>query len=216
VVKISIGGIEKEINQSGLRKWLTLEDIKESVFEAVEHKDRDELTSALYLYVSTAFDINKDVLDKAFWMEIIIAFKEQETSNKIDVSNLACMQIKAEKKPDKMAWEYIGQTWWKWVDAFSSRYGWSLDAIENLKVIDATHLIQEIFVNEQLTKEWQWLLSERCFIYDEASKKSKFNELKRPKWMSKQVTTQHADAQMKIPISMLPVGNIIHGTNKPK
>lgn len=216
MVKISIGGIECQINQSKLRKWLTLEDIKETVFEAVEHKDRDHLVSALYLYVSTAFDINKEILQSAYWLEIIVAFNEQETVNKIDISDLICMQIKEEKKPDKMAWEYIGQTWWKWVDILSHRYGWTLDIIENISIVDAAHLMQEVFVDDQITKEWQWLLSERCFVWDEASKKSKFNELKRPKWMTKQIATYHADVKVKIPDFMIPIGEGIHAPNKPK
>lgn len=107
---------------------------------------------------------------------------------------------------EKIGWEYSGRTWFVWLHLLASAYGWSINYIEYLDIDNAIALLQEILVDSQLKKEWEWSMSEIAYQYNEHTKTSKFVPLDRPEWMqpiSKPVK------KTKIRISDIPVGLVM-------
>ena len=79
--------------------------------------------------------------------------------------------------------------------------------IEILDIDTAIGLYQEISIDDQFEKEWEWSLSEIAFPYNQSTKKQEYKPLERPEWMlpisPKQLPT------MKMRKDMMPVGNIV-------
>ena len=66
---------------------------------------------------------------------------------------------------------------------------------------------QELSIDEQLQKEWEWGLSEVAYSYDSSTKKSRYVPLQRPAWMNPIIPKQLPVVKMRK--SHLPVGNVI-------
>jgi hypothetical protein len=110
-------------------------------------------------------------------------------------------------KDEKESWDYSGRTWYIWSHMLASNYGWTLDTISAMEFEDAISLMQEIMINEQLNREWQWGLSEIAYSYNSTSKESKLRKLPRPDWM--EVTLVKPITKVMIPKNMMPVGGIV-------
>ncbi len=213
---IELGNKTYTVEQKRLREWLSLSEILTSLGEAVEHKDRESIADALCLYVSTALYLDKHGVTDLPWSEVANAFNEIYSANNLDLSHLAF--TRADVKEDKKeAWDYPGRTWWTWAHNFAKEFGWDIPYIANLKVMDALSMLQEIFLDQYFTREWQWTLSEYSMKYNKDTKKSEPNPLPKPDWMkiSSGKEAKPVDT-IKIPKDMMPVGNIIsHKTIKP-
>jgi len=107
---------------------------------------------------------------------------------------------------EDVAWNYAGRAWYLYAHMLSSKYGWSLEYTSNLKLDDALPAIQEILLEEQLEKEFQWTMSERSSYYDDKSKTSKANPLPRPDWMNRHIDPKKELKVTQIPVDMLPMG----------
>lgn len=112
-----------------------------------------------------------------------------------------------ENKEKPAPWEYPGRSWFFWLNLFSSTYSWTEDVIANLDIDTALGLYQEIEINNQLNKEWEWGLSELAYPYNKSTKTSKYKPLARPEWMMPMIPKQLPVIKMRR--DMLPVGNII-------
>lgn len=109
-------------------------------------------------------------------------------------------------KNEDVPWDYEGRTWYVWANLLAETYGWDLEYVANLEIEDAVSLVQEVFVNRQLEKEWEWDLSEKSVSYNEKTKTAKHIPLQRPSWMR---VRAKPPKKVKILKSMMPVGNII-------
>jgi hypothetical protein len=89
-----------------------------------------------------------------------------------------------------------------------SKYGWTLENTENLYFNDAIAYIQEILIDEQLDKEWQWSLSEIAYQYNDALKKSEFKPLPRPSWMVGMNKIEPPKVE-RLPVGMMPQGLVM-------
>jgi hypothetical protein len=194
-----------------LRAWLVLEELHTKVIDAAEEGHRDEFVSSMYSYVSTAFSIPVEELPQYFWADIArayIAFSYANTPN----LNLPLIKPRPEKrKPmvtQREGWEYPGRSWYFWANIFAKSYGWSMEYIAEMDVDDALSLLQEIRVDEQLDKEWEWSLSEIAFSYDQSTKKSKFIPLVRPDWMKATAKVQDLPS-VRMRKSEIPVGIVL-------
>ena len=112
------------------------------------------------------------------------------------------------KKP---VWDYEGRTWYSWVHDLAHAYGWSMEYIAELDIDDASSLLQELIIDDQLEKEFYWMTSEIAYPYNESSKKSEFKPLDRPIWMRDEIRSikEGKDQTVRILKEHLPVGNII-------
>lgn len=207
-----IGKHDIPVVRSKLRAWLVLEELRTQILDAAEHRDRDKFVSSMYSYVSAALSIPVEELSQCFWAEVTRAYR---IINDINIPNPNLPLIKdrpSKKKPSLITktegWEYPGRMWYFWLHVFSKNYGWSIEYIADLDIDVAFSLLQEIRLDEQLLREWEWGLSEVAFSYDANTKKTKFVPLKRPDWMT--VIAEVKDLpNVKMKKSELPVGIVL-------
>jgi len=193
-----------KIEQPKLKKWLELEDIKNKLVEAVEHKNYDEVADLLCSYVSTAVDLD---VEEYNWHDVAVVFNDMQILCVPRVIPILTMKQEIEDVP----WEYNGREWYFWVNKLSSKYGWDLEYIANLNFNDGLSLMQEIMVDEQLLKEWEWDLSELTYNYNSTTKKTDHKSYPRPSWMTKsaKVRDRNPEKPVKILKSMIPAGVVI-------
>ena len=209
---VSFGDVEFTVVRKKLREWLALEDYISDIAEAAEAQDIDGFLNPLYSYVSAAVGLAVDEVETAFAIDVIDCLEVCISTN-IPNSKLPVLRGsgKAGKKPVSIpVWEYRGRQWYFWLNTLASAYGWEIDYIAELDVDDAYALYQEIVVDEQLRREWEWGLSEIAYPYDKATKTNKFKEYPRPQWMQGQSQAVFKPAEkVKIRKDFLPVGNVI-------
>ena len=189
------------IEKLRLRNWLKAEEAKEKITNA----SRDELANAIYLYLHIALDINKEELETLPWYDVIdLLYETIEVNKPFDFPIL----IQSNSKVDELPWKYDGDMWYGWLHLLSKSYNWSIEYIENLEVDTALALLQEIIIQDQLEKEFQWGMSEVAYVYNEATKKSEYKPLKRPLWMEKQAVVKEVP-KAKIRREFIPMGNVV-------
>lgn len=193
-----------EIRQAKLRKWLELETIREDIFKAVEVPD--EQARLVYQYISTALPINIEVLSKQPWKDVAQVLVEILTTNTVllDIPFIKSQPAKG----TKASWDYDTRNWWGLCHLIVKEFGWSIEYVSQMDVAEAMHIIQEIMIEEQLQKEWEWLLSERSAKWNEGTKKYEPNPLPRPDWMR---ATPELPKKVKIRKEFMPVGVIVRG-----
>lgn len=182
--------------------WLDLESQKEKLIKAV--KDGTDFPNRLFTYLSTALSINPKYYKQADWFRIIELFYivlSKSPEVKLPLTTPTSEEHK--KEP----WHYEDRMWHMYSHMLAKSYGWSLEYISQLKVLDALAKIQEILTDEQLDREFYYGLSEVAYQYDKGSKKSKYSPMPRPHWMR---PTIKPIEKIIIPASMLPVGNVIY------
>jgi len=144
------------------------------------------------------------------WYKTAEAFVLAQSENLLRVK--FPMTSSSEEASDEPPWDYDGRDWYWWVNRFSKSYGWSTNQVAVLDIDDAVGLLQEILVDEQSDREWDYGLSEMAYEYVPSTKKSKFRPLQKPKWM--QVTMKNYKPKpvkkIKILVSMLPQGFVIN------
>ena len=200
---MQLGDKEYTPTRYRLKKWLELEDIKAKIFDAAE--DGYTFANGIIDYLSAALCIPTIEFEKLPWYEVVEAYA---TINALNNLKYQFPLLKEQPNKTKAPWEYDGRSWYIWAHALAKEFGWSLEYIAELDPDDGIALLQEILVDDQLEKEWQWGLSEVAYPYNETTKKSEFKELPRPIWMQKEI--RKPIAQAKIPASMLPVGVVRH------
>ena len=190
-------------SQPKFREWIRLEEQKNKILKAVEESS-DEFPNHLFNFLSTALRLPDRYFRKASWTKIILALYKCLALTQFD-NNLPLFAPTKTTKTEDEAWNYDGRVWHLYVHLIASKYGWSIEYISNLRLSVVLPLIEEILLDEQFTKEFQWAMSERSAYYDEASKSMKANPLTRPEWMHRQVEPKKLRI-VQTPINMMPTG----------
>jgi hypothetical protein len=198
-------GLLKFQKQPRFRRWVRLEEQKNKILRAVEESS-DEFPNHLFDFLSTALCVPSQYIRRADWTKIVLAFYTALGKHSYKTTLALFEPTKENKKADSVSWDYEGRAWHLYSHMIASWYGWSLEYISNLRLDDALPIIQEILLEEQLTKEFQWTMSERSSYYDDKAKVSKANPLPRPDWMNKHVDPVKELKISKIPTNMIPVG----------
>jgi hypothetical protein len=202
-----LGKVEYPLVRSKLRAWLVLEDFYSKIIEAAEKGNREEFVSSFYSYVSAALSIPSIELQECTWYEVTRAFREIYQIN-IPSLDFPMLRRNTQKETHKkIEWEYPGRTWYIWLHLLSKEYGWDINYIENLLPDDGIALLQEILLDDQLEKEWQWSMNEIAYSYDANSKTSKFTPLERPEWMQPNRVVKID--KMKVKASEMPIGIVL-------
>ena len=187
------------------RQWIELENIKSKIIEAVENSHPD---FPVYLldYISTALGVSSKWFEKAEWIKIVELFYAcLARSPKVDIPLTSPSKEKFKDDP----WTYEGRTWPLYSHLIAQAYGWTLKEISQLQVGSALSMIQEIMVDKQLEKEFQYGLSEIAYPYNKSTKKSVFKPLDRPYWMRPTFNPQIDIPRFKIPVGMMPEGVVV-------
>lgn len=209
-MEYTLNGKQFTVTRYKLREWLKLDAVREKIVDAIDTKNVDGFANSLCSFVSIASNVSTEELNMLPWYEVAEAFIAINQENQL---RLEFALLRAEKKKQELvAWDYDGRSWYWWLDILSSRYGWSQEYIADMDIDDATGLLQEILVNKQLEREWQWSLTEIAYPYNDKTKTSNFKPLDRPEWMM----TINARDIPKLPVmrmrrDMMPVGIVKRG-----
>lgn len=193
-----------------LKKWVEFEHIQKQLDQAIRDQNVDEYERKICLLISFAFGVSEEeILDAPWYEQIQLASGITEINN---IKHIPLLQKDSTKRPEiKEPWEYEGRTWFWWVNKLAKNYSWNREYIAELDIDEALALLQEILVDEQLQKEWEWSKTEIAYPYNETTKKSKFQPLTRPQWMIGEPVKAADVPKVKILKKMLPVGRIING-----
>lgn len=200
---LTINGEKKSVSPLRLREWFLLQQKRKSLKEAVEQGNTLRICQKIISFVSTASGFSEESIADENWIIVCSAYFQLYNIN-IPDTELPFIKFSGGRDRE-YPWDYEGRDWWYFCHLLASQYQWSVEYISNLDVNEAFSLIQEILVEDQLQKEWEWGLSEKSIEYNPKTKTSKFRELDRPKWMMEDFKPA---PMMVIPIDMLPVGNI--------
>lgn len=195
VQEIQVGSLTLAVSRPHLKRWLELEQIKSR-----EKTDRVEM---ICKYLSAFLDWTDEQLESVGWVDALLIYTECLKINSPKLS-LAFLQLKEEKQKEE-PWEYPERLWYSFAHMLAQSYGWTMDVIAELDVDDALAMVQEIMLDEQFQREWEWSLTELAYPYDKSSKKSIFHPLNRPAWMY----VRKEIRKVKIAARMMPVGNVI-------
>lgn len=202
---VTVNGKDVTISRAKFKLWLLLSDIQSNISAAVRSRDLLVITDCISSYLLTAAPFVD--LNKLPWYEAISLFTELQSLNTIRKELPIFEASKIEEKKDP-PWEYSGRSWYKYLHILASAYNWSIEYIENLVVEDAFSLLEEIYLNDQLQKEWEWSISSRSVGYEKNTNKPKFIELPRPPWMQGTITRNDIP-KITIEARQMPVGNVI-------
>lgn len=204
--KINILGKEYSIVRLKLKGWTQLEPLKKQLEIAISKNDHQTTFEVMVKVIEMAIIPSQEVQwDALPWYDFLIVYSLvlQVNAPTIQFPILNSQQRDEKKLP----WEYEGRSWYFWLNLFAKNYGWDEETISSLDIDTAIGAYQEIAIDEQLQKEWEWGLSEVTYSYDKSTKKSKHTPLQRPAWMNPIISKQLPVVRMKK--SHIPVGNVI-------
>lgn len=187
-----------------LRSWLEFERIQKAIQQAVADHMVDEYERQIHCLIATACAIPVEDLDGLPWFEAVTAMALLNQLNRIHDLPL----LRHPEKDSDVPWDYPERSWYWWLHLFAKHYGWEKSQVEALDIDEALALLQEILVEEQLEREWEWSLSEVAYPYNPTTKKAPYKPLPRPAWMTGKAKII-AGTVVKFRKSMLPVGAIV-------
>lgn len=191
--------------RKSLFQWIKLEEARSKIKEDFKSKDARKVSASIFGYVQLASKDGEirdwDKLDTATSLSLYA----EATAVNAPTKDFPVLKASVETK-EPPPWEYPGRAWYFWFNMLSKNYGWDKDYISALDPDDAIGLYQEIEIEHQLEREWQWGLTEIAYPYDPHTKTSKFKPLTRPNWM---LPIAPKPKIVRIRKDMLPVGNIV-------
>lgn len=206
-LKIKINGTTYKYIRPRLKQWIQLDELHSEIREATTRNDIQQLMDLVSEFLVVAFSNSSSEVWLALeWEQVLTLLSDILVMNQIRIK-LPLIDNNYEKQEKKDAWEYKGRAWAYWVNRLASSYGWTVDKIEALYIEDAVQLLQEILLDQQFKREWEWSQSEIAYPYDASTKKSVFKPLARPSWMK---PIPEAPKTVKMLKSMMPLGNVIN------
>lgn len=187
------------------RKWIELEGKKEKILEAVSNGQPD-FPDLLLSYIETALGVSSRWFEQADWLKVVELF--YACLSKSPQVKIPLTTPNKEKHKDD-PWSYPERSWYAYVHLIANSYGWNISEISTLSVMDGLAIIQEIMVDKQLEKEFQYGLSEIAYPYNKQTKQSVFKPLDRPYWMRPELNAKRDIPRFTIPKSFIPDGVVI-------
>lgn len=175
--KVHINNTEYEFTRPKLKKWLELEDKHVLLHQAISLRDNVGIAKHICSIIAQSLGITEEEIQDRPWYELGSTLFVIEQNNR---PRYEFPLLNTTIQDKKEAWDYSGRTWYIWAYMLTEKTGWSLEYIAELDVDDAIALAQEIAVDKQLQKEWEWSLSEVPY-----QTKDGFKSLPRPDWMNK-------------------------------
>lgn len=205
-INIKILNREVSLKRLKLKEWTRLEPLKRDLEKSISSKDFDTVSNCMESIVEIIMAPVSFKIDwsKLSWIEFLDVYS---TAIELNNPSIDFPILHGTPEDKKMPWEYEGRSWYFWLNLFASHYGWTADIISELDVDTAIGAYQEIEINNQLEKEWEWGLSEMAYPYNKNTKKSEYHPLQRPEWMRPALPKQLP--VVKIRQDFLPQGNII-------
>ena len=192
------------IQRARLRKWLELEEHRAQVTKAAAERQGDALWRGLASYLAAAVSCRVR-WENVPWQQAVLAYEAAVVANVPDT--LFPMLLHSPDKKGGVDFDYDGRMWYLWSHLLARHYGWTLEYIANLDIDEAIGHIQEILVDEQLEREWEWATSEVAYSYNQATKHSELRPLPRPAWMK--MRKIEPPKKIRIHKMFVPMGNVV-------
>lgn len=197
---IKLFGAEMVVERGRLGVHLLLGSLLDQCQEAVEAREVAEINRVLHAYLALA--VGKEDLEGLEFLEFGTAINELRELNRLHFFPPFMEEEHTEVEPPP--WSYKERGTAIWVHRLAMAYQWSREEILELVPEEAVIYLQEIMLDDQLRKEWEWDLCSFSRVYNPKTKTSRHQPLPRPGWM-----VQREPQIVKIPISALPVGVVI-------
>lgn len=201
---LSVGNRQITFHRIGLKKWLELDRIWTEIHRLAAER-AEGFTGKVFEYLSAASGEEVETWEYLPWSIVAETTLKVWDINK-PLRHLPMYTDKRLQNDIEIPWQYPEREWYVWANVFASSYHWKLEYIAELDIDDAAALFQELVIDDQLKKEWDWGLSERAYVYNQFTKKTEFKPLERPYWMREKIPQPK---KIKIRRDMMPVGNII-------
>ena len=183
--------------QFKFKEWIDLEDRRIEI-DGASDRTTDEFPKLVIAFLSDALALPHWVWARLPWTEVWAAYLGVSMTLSFK-GYLPIVSLPADEKFTKPAWDYPHRNWYFYANLIASRYGWTLETIANLPVFDGMACVQEIFLSDQMDREFEWNMSEASVSYDVQTKTTKPNPLPRPYWM------KQAKPDEPLPIPRFPI-----------
>lgn len=201
---IKINNKDITLRQLRLREWSKLEEVKKNLDAVASIKDYSGMFIQMVKVIeATVVSKEKINWEEIPWFDFLEIFAEAIA---INTPSIDFPILRGVGEKSKLPWEYDGRAWYYWFNLFASNYGWDEGTIANLEIDTAIGLYQEIEIDGQLEREWQWGLSEIAYPYNKGTKKQEYKPLARPSWMKPIIPKQLP--VIRIRKDMMPMGLI--------
>lgn len=191
------------------KQWIELEDRKIRILKA-SGQDKDKFPQLVLEFLPDALPIPQWVWARMPWEDTLATF--YRICHILPVRSylpIISLTDDAKEEPIPIPWTYPGRVWHYYSHLLAHAYGWSLEYIAQLDVFEAMAKIEEILLDKQLDREFEWSMSEASVIYDAKNKTSRPNPLPRPYWMKQLNPDDPAPVKkVRMPKGFLPVGNV--------
>ncbi len=187
------------------KEWIELEDRRIEIDRASD-RSTDEFPKFVVRFLSDALKVPRWVWARLPWTEVWAAYLGVSVSLSFK-DYLPIVSLPTDEKFTKPVWDYPNRNWYFYANLIAHTYGWTLKEIANLSIFEGMACVQEILLNDQMEREFQWGMSEASVSYDEKTKTSKPNPLPRPYWMKQAKPDEPPPIpRFKIPARLMPMG----------
>lgn len=204
-MRFSVNGREYDVARAHFRKWFELEQIRKLLREAAESGETYTVGEIICAYLSAASGEDAELFLSAVWYEVMDAFMDIVEMN-VPTMPFPIFENTVSTSDKKEPWDYENRSWYEWLHLIASVYGWSIEYISELEIEDGIGLMQEILVEDQLQREFEWGMSEMAWEYIPSTKNSRLRPLPRPRWM---IPKAPEPKMIKIRKDLLPIGNVV-------
>jgi len=208
--KLNLGGLEVEVPRARLGLYLRLAQAHTTISEAVKAKDIGACAVSIREYMGLVIPLSTVDLTHLSGVELLSAYVELSELNSYAI-DIPMTKARIVEKQKDSSWDYAGRVLVLWVHIIASAYGWALTEIHSLWPEDAAAYIEEILVDDQLKREWEYSLSTLAYKYDKKGKGTLI-PLSRPGWMRRSGEPRTT----RIPRRLIPMGTIIDLSGVPQ
>lgn len=193
-----------QVRKFRLKEWLGMWS-HISAIRAAARTHASDVPDMICRFLAAATDSLEKEWQETFWLEAVETMDRIQQANMLEWKPPMLVRPEIRKSRDLEPFLYVGGEWYYWWHTFASKYHWSEEYIANLAIEDAFALMQEITVELHLSREWDWILSDRSVRMDPKTKTAVPVPYARPEWMK---PSAHKPGKVRILRSMLPVGPI--------
>lgn len=204
--EITIAGEPHRIERARLGRFFRLGELYRKYQEALIEQNGRSIDH-LFDYLVLASGIGRKAWENSTPLEFASGFLRLVELNR---AQLNLPLFSDSRKREEKIYDYNGRFIATWVTRLARMYGWTAEYIlDGLFPEEVMAYLQEAEIQEFNEREFAYSLSEMAYVYDKATKKSRYVPLKRPGWMFEKKPKEAKGEEPKIPSRFIPQGVVI-------